>query len=60
MKDLSKGLFNPVADEKFAELFDTNYGKQETLQGATKGTVKDIKSDFALVDVGLKPKVVSL
>ncbi|MGI5846217.1 MAG: 30S ribosomal protein S1 [Alphaproteobacteria bacterium] len=55
MKDLSKGLFNPVADEKFAELFDANYGKQETLQGyATKGTVKDIKSDFALVDVGLK------
>jgi small subunit ribosomal protein S1 len=55
MKDLSKDLFNPIANENFAEMFDTNYGKQETLQGyATKGTVKDIRDDFVLVDVGLK------
>ncbi len=55
MKDLSKELFNPIANENFAEMFDANYGKQETLQGyATKGTVKDIRSDFVLVDVGLK------
>ena len=55
MKDLSKGLFNPVADENFVEMFDKNYGTQETLQGfATKGTVKDIRGDFVMVDVGLK------
>ena len=55
MKDLSKELFNPIANENFAEMFDANYGKQETLQGyATKGTVKDIRTDFVLVDVGLK------
>ena len=55
MKDLSKELFNPIANENFAEMFDADYGKQETLQGyATKGTVKDIRSDFVLVDVGLK------
>ncbi|MBE6458077.1 MAG: 30S ribosomal protein S1 [Alphaproteobacteria bacterium] len=36
-------------------MFNTNYGSQETLQGyATKGTVKDIRGDFAMVDVGLK------
>ena len=36
-------------------MFDANYGKQETLQGyATKGTVKDIRADFVMVDVGLK------
>ena len=55
MKDLSKGLFNPVASEDFVAMFDQNYGTQETLQGfATKGTVKDIRGDFVLVDVGLK------
>ena len=55
MKDLSKELFNPIANENFTEMFDANYGKQETLQGyATKGTVKDIRTDFVLVDVGLK------
>ena len=55
MKDLSKGLFNPVAGEDFVAMFDQNYGTQETLQGfATKGTVKDIRGDFVLVDVGLK------
>ncbi len=55
MKDLSKGLFNPVANEDFVAMFDKNYGSQETLQGfATKGTVKDIRGDFVLVDVGLK------
>jgi len=55
MKDLSKELFNPISNENFAELFDESYGKQETLQGyATKGTVKDIRTDFVLVDVGLK------
>ena len=55
MKDLSKGLFNPVANEDFVAMFDKNYGTQETLQGfATKGTVKDIRGDFVLVDVGLK------
>lgn len=55
MKDLSKGLFNPVANEDFVAMFDQNYGTQETLQGfATKGTVKDIRGDFVLVDVGLK------
>ena len=55
MKDLSKGLFNPVAGEDFVAMFDQNYGSQETLQGfATKGTVKDIRGDFVLVDVGLK------
>ena len=54
-KDLSKDLFNPIADQDFVKMFDENYGKQETLQGyATKGTVKDIRGDFALVDVGLK------
>ncbi|MBN1324733.1 MAG: 30S ribosomal protein S1 [Alphaproteobacteria bacterium] len=36
-------------------MFNQNYGTQETLQGyATKGTVKDIRGDFAIVDVGLK------
>lgn len=36
-------------------MFEQNYGTQETLQGfATKGTVKDIRGDFVLVDVGLK------
>ena len=55
MKDLSKDLFNPVANEDFVAMFDQNYGSQETLQGfATKGTVKDIRGDFVLVDVGLK------
>ncbi len=55
MKDLSKGLFNPAADEDFVAMFNQNYGNQETLQGfATKGTVKDIRGDFVLVDVGLK------
>ena len=54
MKDLSKDLFNPVANEDFVAMFDQNYGSQETLQGfATKGTVKDIRGDFVLVDVGL-------
>ena len=52
MKDLSKDLFNPVSGEDFVQLFDKNYGTQETLQGyATKGTVKDIRGDFAMVDV---------
>ncbi|MBO5662329.1 MAG: 30S ribosomal protein S1 [Alphaproteobacteria bacterium] len=55
MKDLSKDLFNPLSGEDFVQMFDTNYGSQETLQGyATKGTVKDIRGDFAMVDVGLK------
>ncbi len=55
MKDLSKDLFNPIAGEDFVAMFDQNYGSQETLQGfATKGTVKDIRGDFVLVDVGLK------
>ncbi len=55
MKDLSKDLFNPLSGEDFVQMFDQNYGSQETLQGyATKGTVKDIRSDFILVDVGLK------
>ena len=55
MKDLSKDLFNPVSGEDFVQMFDANYGAQETLQGyATKGTVKDIRGDFAMVDVGLK------
>ena len=55
MKDLSKDLFNPLSGEDFVQMFDTNYGAQETLQGyATKGTVKDIRGDFAMVDVGLK------
>ena len=55
MKDLSKDLFNPVSGEDFVQMFDANYGAQETLQGyATKGTVKDIRGDFAMIDVGLK------
>ena len=55
MKDLSKDLFNPISGEDFVQMFDKNYGTQETLQGyATKGTVKDIRGDFAFVDVGLK------
>lgn len=55
MKDLSKELFNPLSGEDFVQMFDKNYGAQETLQGyATKGTVKDIRGDFAMVDVGLK------
>ena len=55
MKDLSKDLFNPVSGEDFVQMFNQNYGNQETLQGyATKGTVKDIRGDFAMVDVGLK------
>ncbi len=55
MKDLSKDLFNPLSGEDFVQMFDANYGSQETLQGyATKGTVKDIRGDFAMVDVGLK------
>ena len=55
MKDLSKDLFNPLSSEDFVQMFDKNYGSQETLQGyATKGTVKDIRGDFAMVDVGLK------
>ncbi|MCL2017302.1 MAG: 30S ribosomal protein S1 [Alphaproteobacteria bacterium] len=55
MKDLSKELFNPLSGEDFGQMFTQSYGTQETLQGyATKGTVKDIVSDFVLVDVGLK------
>ncbi|MCL2538196.1 MAG: 30S ribosomal protein S1 [Alphaproteobacteria bacterium] len=55
MKDLSKELFNPLSGEDFGQMFNQTYGSQETLQGyATKGTVKDIKIDFVLVDVGLK------
>jgi len=55
MKDLSKELFNPLSGEDFGQMFNQSYGTQETLQGyATKGTVKDIVSDFVLVDVGLK------
>ncbi len=55
MKDLSKDLFNPLSGEDFVQMFDNAYGTQETLQGyATKGTVKDIRGDFVLVDVGLK------
>jgi small subunit ribosomal protein S1 len=55
MKDLSKELFNPLAQEDFGQMFNQSYGTQETLQGyATKGTVKDIRTDFVLVDVGLK------
>ncbi|MCL2331209.1 MAG: 30S ribosomal protein S1 [Proteobacteria bacterium] len=55
MKDLSKDLFNPLSGEDFGQLFKQSYGDQETLQGyATKGTVKDIRSDFVLIDVGLK------
>ncbi|MCL2338745.1 MAG: 30S ribosomal protein S1 [Proteobacteria bacterium] len=55
MKDLSKDLFNPLSGEDFGQMFNQSYGAQETLQGyATKGTVKDIRSDFVLVDVGLK------
>ena len=55
MRDLSKDLFNPLSGEDFVQMFDANYGSQETLQGyATKGTVKDIRGDFAMVDVGLK------
>ena len=55
MKDLSKDLFNPVSGEDFVQMFNQNYGSQETLQGyATKGTVKDIRGDFVMVDVGLK------
>ena len=55
MKDLSKELFNPLSGEDFGQMFNQSYGAQETLQGyATKGTVKDIVSDFVLVDVGLK------
>ncbi|HOY47389.1 MAG TPA: 30S ribosomal protein S1 [Alphaproteobacteria bacterium] len=55
MKDLSKDLFNPISGEDFVQMFNQNYGTQETLQGyATKGTVKDIRNDFAMVDVGLK------
>lgn len=55
MKDLSKELFNPIANEDFGPLFEQSFGSQETLQGyATKGTVKDIINDFVLVDVGLK------
>ncbi len=55
MKDLSKELFNPLSGEDFAQMFGAAYGTQETLQGyATKGTVKDIRTDFVLVDVGLK------
>ena len=55
MKDLSKDLFNPVSGEDFVQMFDANYGSQETLQGyATKGTVKCVRGDFAMVDVGLK------
>lgn len=48
-------MFNPVASEDFGPMFEGAFGSQETLQGyATKGTVKDIISDFVLVDVGLK------
>ncbi|MFQ6777953.1 MAG: 30S ribosomal protein S1 [Alphaproteobacteria bacterium] len=55
MKDLSKDLFNPLSGEDFVKMFDQEYGTQETLQGyATKGTVKDIRGDFVMVDVGLK------
>ena len=55
MKDLSKDLFNPLSGEDFTSLFDKTYGSQETLQGyATKGTEKNILSDFVIVDVGLK------
>ena len=55
MKDLSKELFNPLSGEDFGQMFDQTYTNQETLQGyATKGTVKDIRADFVLVDVGLK------
>ncbi len=55
MKDLSKDLFNPISGEDFGVIFKQSYGEQETLQGyATKGTVKDIRIDFVLVDVGLK------
>lgn len=55
MKDLSKDLFNPISGEDFVQMFNNDYGTQETLQGyATKGTVKDIRGDFAIVDVGLK------
>ena len=55
MKDLSKDLYNPISGEDFVQMFNNNYGTQETLQGyATKGTVKDIRGDFAMVDVGLK------
>lgn len=55
MKDLSKNLFNPASNEDFVKLFNEAYGNQETLQGyTTKGTVKDIKTDFVIVDVGLK------
>ncbi|MCL1902701.1 MAG: 30S ribosomal protein S1 [Alphaproteobacteria bacterium] len=55
MKDLSKELFNPLSGEDFGQMFNQSYGTQETLQGfATKGTVKDIRVDFVLVDVGLK------
>ncbi|MDR2268787.1 MAG: 30S ribosomal protein S1 [Rickettsiales bacterium] len=55
MKDLSKDLFNPITNEDFGAMFDGAYGAQETLQGyATKGTIKDIISDFVLIDVGLK------
>ncbi|MDR2685144.1 MAG: 30S ribosomal protein S1 [Rickettsiales bacterium] len=55
MKDLSKNLFNPLSGENFADLWNAQSGTQETLQGyATKGTVRDIIGDFALVDVGLK------
>ena len=55
MKDFSKNLFNPIANEDFGTMFDAAHGAQETLQGfATKGTVKDIISDFVMVDVGLK------
>ena len=55
MKDLSKDLYNPVSGEDFVQMFNNDYGTQETLQGyATKGTVKDIRGDFAIVDVGLK------
>jgi small subunit ribosomal protein S1 len=55
MKDLSKDLFNPLSGEDFGQMFNQTVGSQETLQGyATKGTVKDIRIDFALVDVGLK------
>ena len=33
MKDLSKDLFNPLSGEDFVQMFDANYGSQETLQG---------------------------
>jgi small subunit ribosomal protein S1 len=55
MKDLSKDLFNPAANEDFGKLFETAYGSQETFRGyATKGTVRDITQDFIMIDVGLK------